>query len=159
MTLRRWAAFAVLAAAACSESPSGLASLRDTGLSISSGVSRTSIDSGQRVDLSVTLTNTSDHPVTLHFNSGCHVLPYVTTLTGTVVAPGGGGWLCTAALTQLTFGPGESKTFTWAWAGGSDFAGGLAQAGSEPKGDYSFYASMTAAEGTYDTPRFLIHLQ
>jgi len=160
MTVRRWTAVAVLAAFACSEPSSGPRTLlRDTGVQTSASVSRTSIEPGQETELTVTLANPTSEPVTLHFGSGCQVVAYVTDHAGTVIAPAGGGWVCVAVLTQLTLGPGETKTYTWGWAGGSDFASQLSQAGSEPPGNYYFYATMAAAEGTYDTPKFLVTLQ
>ncbi|HKR56480.1 MAG TPA: BsuPI-related putative proteinase inhibitor [Gemmatimonadales bacterium] len=148
--------FVVLAALACSQ-PVGLTGA--TGLRSSATVDRDSISSGQRVNLTVTLTNSSPDPVTLHLDQGCaSVLPYVSDVLGKVLVPSG-GWVCPAELTTLSFAPGESKQWTFAWAGGSLSPSELPEAGGLPPGEYYFYATLAANEGTYTTPRFLIHLQ
>lgn len=156
MTLRRWAALSVVTMVACSESTG----VRGTGLQMSASVSRTSIQVGEETELTVTLANPTGAPITLHFASPCYILPYVRNLAGMIVMPGGGGWTCVQSIGgELTIGSGATKTFTFGWSGGSDLASEMPQAGSLPAGDYYFYVTMTADEGTYNTPRFLIHLR
>ena len=94
MSLRRWAAFSVIAVAACSESTG----LRNTGLQMNASVSRTSIAAGEETELTVTLANPTPAPITLHLGSPCYILPYVKNMAGTIVMPGGGGWMCAQSI-------------------------------------------------------------
>lgn len=155
MNLRRWAGFAVLAVFACSE-PTGLF---DTALQVSSSVSRTSVAPGEETVLTVTLTNPSSSPITLHLADPCQFRPYVANLAGTIVAPGGGGWVCAAVITPLTIGPRGSQAFSFVWAGETSFGAAMPPGDSLPAGDYRLYATLAATEGTYETPRYVIHLQ
>lgn len=107
--------------AACSDAPSGTTTdVRrllplSSGLELGIAVSPARIQVGDSARVTVTLTNRTDAPVTLHFGSGCQLHYEVTTLAGDPVPPQGGGYMCTAALTTLSLEPGETETQHFRW--------------------------------------------
>jgi hypothetical protein len=156
MMLRHVGTLFALAALACSTTPTGPSAFSGAaGLQPSASVNRSEIDFGQPVLLTLTLTNPTSDPITLHFNS-CQVTPFVANLVGTVVVPSGGGWVCAASLSQVTIAPGASQTYTFEWAGSPGLATELPDLSRLPAGPYYFYARVNAREGTYTTARFLV---
>lgn len=86
-------------------------------LELTLAASPAEISPGDTILLRATLRNRSPQPVTIHFSSGCQILVYVEDLSGRMVHPSGGGWGCTAALTQLTVPANGSVTRTDGWSG------------------------------------------
>lgn len=119
-----WSAPLVLAAlllAGCADPPSSpgtdvrrLLPL-DSGLQLGITVSPTRIQVGDSARVTVTLTNRSDAPITLHFGSGCQLHYEVRTPAGDSVPPEGGGHACTQALTSLSLQPGETSAQHFRW--------------------------------------------
>jgi hypothetical protein len=115
------------------------------GLSLRVAVTSTDIQAGQPDTITVTLANANPYPVTLRFASGCHVLPYIRDARGAIVLPDGGGWLCSAMLTQLTLAAGQQEVDTYIWAGSTVFASEMPTR-SLPAGVYRISAAMSARE-------------
>ncbi|HWZ28485.1 MAG TPA: hypothetical protein VNX15_07980 [Gemmatimonadales bacterium] len=151
MSVCRVGAFLVLGALACS-SMSG-----PQRVTLSASVNRTEIKSGEPVIMTVSLTNPNPDAVTLTV-SGCPIRPYVATLAGAVVMPSGGSWVCTAQISRLTLGPGETQQQAFEWARASGLATELPEVPSLPPGVYNFYATLVAQEETLSTQRFEIRL-
>jgi hypothetical protein len=99
------------------------------------------------VTFTIRLMNEGTQGVTLHFSSGCQISPFIRTSVGAVVLPSGGGWICTAALTELTLAAGESVVREYVWTGSTDFRSEMPLR-PLPKGRYLFSAEVPSAEGT-----------
>jgi len=84
------------------------------GLTLSLALSRTELQRGEPDTLTMTLTNTNDHPVSLS-GGACEPRPYVADLRGVTVVPPGGDWLCILVLIRWQLAAGEqvSRTFIW----------------------------------------------
>jgi hypothetical protein len=69
------------------------------------------VEPGEIATITFGLESVAATPVTLYFNSGCQIMPYVAEAdTGTVVYPDGGSWACTMALTTLELPSGETES-------------------------------------------------
>ena len=100
---------------------------------------------GTPVTLRIALTNEGTRPVTLHFNSGCQILPYIRDARGVHVIPEGGGWMCTTALTELTLAPGRPEIREYKWTGSTAFQSEMPLR-PMPPGRYYFTAEVEAGE-------------
>jgi len=98
------------------------------------------------VTFTIRLLNEGTEGVTLHFNSGCQISPFIRTSSGVVVLPSAGGWLCTGALTQLSLAAGESVVREYVWTGSTDWRSEMPLR-PLPKGRYFFSAEVPSAEG------------
>jgi hypothetical protein len=109
------------------------------GLTLAVGIDCLSCNLGISPRFIRTLRNTSDATLTVVF-SGCGILPYIETFRGEVVYPAGSGWVCGAAISSVTLGPGEaivdSETLV-----------------SLSPGFYRAFAEVDARLGTVDGPR------
>ena len=81
------------------------------GLSLTAVVPVDTLRAGETTTAEFRLRNKTGSEITIHFNSGGQVLPFIVQDPGrTVVYPQGGWWGCTAALTTLTLAGGETRT-------------------------------------------------
>jgi hypothetical protein len=110
-----------------------LALEESNGIALSLAAQGTSLAAGDTLRLTARVANTGSTPVRLSFSSGCQVLPYVENAAGKIVYPGGGGWMCTAALTELELTAGEAEEY--------HFRTPL------PAGEYRAYARLDATRG------------
>lgn len=121
--------------------------------------STTRIPPGARDTLHATLTNDGPDAVTLHFPSGCTILPYIRNSAGAIVLPSGGGWGCTLATSAITLEPGQSRTAEFIWDGHTVFATEMPLAGRLPSGTYYATAELSAMELQLRTSPLAIELQ
>ena len=143
--------FLVLGGATCQD-PVAPTSVRidDSVVRLTATASARELVAGTPVTLRVILTNEGTKPVTLHFNSGCQILPYIRDTRGINVIPEGGGWMCTAALTELTLAPGQSEIREYKWTGSTAFQSEM-PVRPLPSGRYYFAAEVESKEGTLRT--------
>jgi len=113
-------------------------------IEVTVSASASSIVYGQPDTIAASVRNPSSDPVTLHFGSGCQVLPFVRRAGGDVLVPDG-GWSCPAELTTLTLAPRTSRRWTFVWTGGTQFHPTSALA-ALPPGDYESFVRIQAAE-------------
>jgi hypothetical protein len=144
--IRKLAVAALLAAApllsAACDSP---ADPSDESVQLVTQISRNVIPPTGTATLTFRLENVSDKPITLHFSSGCQILPYIATRSDSrIVYPSGGGWACTAIVSELMLKPGEIKTQDVIVQGATSTS--LPAPGNVPlaAGDYSAYARVEA---------------
>jgi hypothetical protein len=144
------AAFFVLGAAAC-EDPAAPSSVvvEDNVVRLTATASARELVAGTPVTLRVTLTNEGTKSVTLHFNSGCQILPYIRDERGVNVIPEG-GWMCTAALSELTLAPGQAEIQEYIWTGSTAFRSEMPLR-PLPPGQYYFAAEVDSREGKLQT--------
>lgn len=158
-------ALAVAALSACSASstePSLTAAQARVGLStvrLDMTASTIRVPPGVRDTLHATLTNDGPTAVTLHFPSGCIMLPYIRNSAGTIVLPSGGGWICTAVIGVVTLSPGESRTADFIWDGHDVFATEMPLLGRLPAGTYYATVEVLATEVQLRTSPLAIELQ
>ena len=113
------------------------------GIVLSVAVPRQALVPGDTARIQTSVRNTNSFPVTLNFAAGCQVLYYVEDAGGQVVAPDGGGWMCAAAVTSLTLGPGAVETRTFEWTMERTIRNGTrAHAEPLPPGRYQVYATL-----------------
>lgn len=105
------------------------------GISLSLSAARSELAAGDSLRLTARVANTRSQPVRLRFNSGCQVLPYVQDAAGGTVFPEGGGWVCTAALTELELAAGEAEEYHFRTA--------------LPAGQYRAFATLEARRGEH----------
>lgn len=129
-----------------------------SGLVLSAAVSTPSFEAGQADTITITLTNTTPNVITLHFGDGCQILPYVADANGDVVLPSGGGWGCTAALSQLSLAPHEVQTARFIWTGSTTFSSEMPLR-TLPRGLYHVFATLHASEAHLTTERIAVQLQ
>jgi hypothetical protein len=144
------ATFLVLGSASCQD-PVAPSSVRvdDNLVRLTATASARELAAGTPVTLRITLTNEGRRSVTLHFGSGCQILPYIRDARGVNVIPEG-GWFCTAALTQLTLAPGQAEIREYEWTGSTAFRSELPLR-PLPSGRYYFAAEVASGEGTLRT--------
>ena len=83
------------------------------GLRLEVLAARTTIDIGDTLSVAVRLQNSGSVPIHLTFSSSCQVLPYIeAALTGRVLYPAGGTWVCATVITNLVLAPGAEQTRT-----------------------------------------------
>jgi len=90
---------------------------RTRGLVLSVDASPREIAPGDTVRIVARLRNTNTRPVTLNFTGGCQILYFVEDAAGRPVEPKEGSWGCTAALTSLRLGAGQTEERTFFWLG------------------------------------------
>jgi hypothetical protein len=131
MTPRWFALLAVGVLFACHEP---FAPSSDRGLTLSLTVAPTELQRGEADTITMTLTNTNRHAVSLS-GDACQPRGYVTDPRGVTVIPPGGDWLCIALLQRRVLAAGErfSRAFVW---GTDSFAPGV----------YTVHATFTAEE-------------
>lgn len=120
--------------------------------------STTTLRAGSPDTLRITLANDGLAPVVLHFPSGCQILVYIRDADGNVVLPAGGGWACTAVLTELTIPAGQSIVRDFIWTGSTAFTSEMPLR-PLPAGTYDVTAEVPASEGTLRTAPVAIVLQ
>jgi hypothetical protein len=103
--------------AACDALTSEPAGAEARGLLLSVEASPAEAAPGDTVRIVARLRNQNPREVRLRFGSGCQILPYVEDAAGQVVEPQGGGWFCTAALTSIRLGAGQTETRSFYWTG------------------------------------------
>lgn len=145
----------ILLGSACGDDFSGLD--RSAGLTLGVTASSSSFSAGQSDTITITLTNTTPVAVTLHFNSGCQILPYIADSHDNVVLPSGGAWLCTGALTQRSLAPHEVQTERFVWTGSTKFASEMPLP-TLPRGTYYISATLHASEARLATSRLPVTL-
>jgi hypothetical protein len=140
--IRHLLTFGVLiAATACGGDPAGPASAR--GLTLEVAVSSPSIEFGEVDTITATLTNTTSSRIDLTFPSSCQIIPYVTNMLGTIVAPPGGSRPCLTVIGSRTLEPHEVQMTRFLWLGAADFTGST-RGGRLPGGVYRVYATLAA---------------
>jgi hypothetical protein len=97
------------------------------------------------------LRNVSAKPVTLVFPSSCVVLPYIETVDGHIVHPGGGGWGCLTVISTVTLAAGGSIVHSEALEAGP--ASYRSNKITLPAGRYRAYAELDGFLGEYGGPR------
>ena len=147
----------VLAAVGCHQE-AVLAPNAASRLGLSVAVSASSVMAGQPDTITITLANSAPDAVTLHFGSGCQILPYIADAHGTLVLPGGGGWMCTAALSQRTLAPHQTQTLRFVWTGSTTFASEMPLL-PLPSGLYYVFATLEANEARLTTTHVPVQLQ
>ncbi len=125
------------------------------GLRLAGSTTRTVIPAGQTATITFRLQNDGSDTVTLNFSDGCQLNTYVAKVSGEVVYPPGGNWVCTLALTSLTLRPGESTSQdvrVASWNSSLDAYTPL------KAGDYLAYAKVTSRERSLqsDPVRFTV---
>ena len=138
------APLAIVAALACRNQPMAPASA--AGLTLAVTLTGTALQRGESDTITVTLTNTSAHTVSLEVG-GCPLLFFVTDARGATVVPSGGNWFCIAILTRLTLAPGERKAAPFVW-----------NTASFVTGAYSVYGTFSAETIHLRTPRVAVQL-
>jgi hypothetical protein len=141
---------------ACNEQP--LAPSSALGLTLTLSVTHSAIRGGEPDTITVALANTTNQVVSLHFSSGCQLLPYITNSRGSIVLPAGGAWGCTANISQLDLAAGERRTWTFVWTGSTAFASEMPLL-PLPAGPYSIYATLSAQEVRLATKPGLVLLR
>jgi hypothetical protein len=144
----RYASASLLVAIASCNDPAAPVSstlIGDNLIRLTTSASAREIESGSPVRLRITLTNEGTETVTLHFNSGCQIMPYLRDWRGADVIPAGGGWICTGALTELALAPGQSAVREHVWTGSTDFRSEMPLR-PLPPGRYYFAAEVPAQE-------------
>lgn len=143
----------VALAAGCAANPSGP---QPTGqVRLTAHVNRIQIARGATAVATFRVENGTGGTVTLHFSSGCQVMPFIVTRPGNqFVYPSTGGWVCTQALTELTLPPnGVSVTEVTVINGATTpDAVGLAP------GTYEFYARLHSSEMTLESERVILEV-
>jgi hypothetical protein len=136
----------LISALGCSSSTEPLSSIDVDGtrISLAATASGSEIVGTSPVTFTVRLVNEGAKSVTLHFNSGCQILPYIRSSIGRLVLPDG-GWGCTGALSQLTLAAGESVVREYVWTGSTDFRSEMPLR-PLPSGRYLFSAEVPAQE-------------
>ncbi len=114
---------------------------------LTTSASAREVAAGTPVVLRITLTNEGAEAVTLHFRAGCQILPYLRRSRGEFAIPSGGGYICTAALTQLSLAPGESRVREHVWTGSTAFQSEMPLV-PLARGRYYFTAEVPADEAT-----------
>lgn len=149
----------LIGALGCSNSAEPLSSVDIGGSTVrlSVAASGNEIVGASPVTFTIRLMNEGAQPVTLHFNSGCQILPYIRASNGTLVLPEG-GWGCTAALTQLSLAAGESVVREYVWTGSTAFRSEMPLR-SLPEGRYFFSAESLSAEAALRSPPIEIVLR
>lgn len=150
------AASLLLPVIACSGDLSGPRS--EAGLVLEASLSSPSIDGGKADTLTVTLTNTNPVPITLHFSSGCQIVPYVTNLIGDILVPKEGSPVCLAVLSNRTLEPHEVQTATFVWSGSTDFSPAILPR-AFPNGVYHVFATLDAYEVQLRTEDLAVRLK
>ena len=151
----RTSAVALLCAvtAACASNPN---SPEQTGpVRLTAHVNRSQITPGATATATFRLENGTGQTITLHFNSGCQILPFVARQpAGQVVHPTGGAWMCTAALTEVTLPPNGVAIREVTVVNGPS-QGEIV--GLSP-GDYVFFARIQSREYTLETERVALQV-
>ena len=128
---------------ACGE-PSGVAPGQDV-LRLRVAVAQSTINVGDTTTATITLLNLSFRTVTVGFNSGCQILPYIGAQpSDEIVYPSGGHWFCTAAVTKLTLPPKSTRTLNLSIRGG--VAEGTSATVALPPGQYLIHATLASRE-------------
>ena len=149
----------VLGTAACQNPAAPSSTIIDDNLiRLTATASASDVVPGTPVTLRITLTNEGTRSVTLHFNSGCQILPYIRDARGANVIPDGGGYGCTAALTQLTLAPGHSEIREYKWTGSNAFQSEMLLR-PMPPGRYYFTAEVEANEAKLSTEPIELRLK
>jgi len=131
-----------LALAACHHEPG----LGPGGLRLSVYPARSVISVGDSTAVVVSLRNLGADSVSVT-TGGCGVLPYIAAQpSGQIVYPGGGNWLCIAALRRFTLAPGAEQAETLLVRGGADVIAAAYPPASLERGHYLIYATFSAFE-------------
>lgn len=136
--------------AACQDPVASSSIVDDNLIRLTASASSREVVPGTPVTLRISLTNEGTKSVTLHFNSGCQLLPYLRDARGIYVIPDGGGYGCTAALTELTLAPGQSEVREYKWTGSTAFQSEMPLR-PLPPGPYYFTALVEANEAKLST--------
>jgi uncharacterized protein YcfL len=146
----------LLIGVACSDDLTG--SDRAMGLVLETSVSSQSIEQSQVDTITVTLTNTTSSTISLSFNSGCQFRVFIADMSGRIVVPPGGSWLCAGVLTERTVQPHEAQSVQFEWAGSTDLSPDT-RSGRLPSGIYQVVATLDANEVSLTTERVPIDLR
>jgi hypothetical protein len=145
---RAFALVTLGAAIACGSSPT--AADQTAALRLTATIDRKEIAAGASATASFRLENVGASAVTLHFNSGCQLLPYVERRSSQqIVFPPEGWWGCTAIVTELFLAPGDAETrrLTILAGSASDIRAEL------PPGEYGVFARVESREYTIESAR------
>ena len=145
MKSQGYASLVALGALACQSEPVAPSSAK--GLTLSLAVAHKEIQRGAPDSVVMTLTNTNRYSVSLS-TGACEPSPFVKDARGVTVVPAGGGWICIAVLHRLVLAPGEQYQRTFLW-----------ETGPLAPGNYSVYATFSAAEVNLTTPGEVVQLR
>ena len=142
-------AIALALATACAANPSAPAPAGP--LQLIAQANRTQIAAGETAMVTFRLQNLTSESITLDFSSGCQVMPYVARRNSDeIVYPGGGGWVCTMALTKLTVPPSGEHVVEMAVAAGGESSSGRV---GLPRGEYSLFARVDSTRHKLESNR------
>jgi len=156
MIRRLFACGILFVAAACGGDIAGPAGA--DGLTLEVAVSSPSIEFGEVDTITATLANKTSSRIDLTFPSSCQIVPYVTNLVGTIVAPPGGSRPCLTVIGSRTLEPHEVQTTRFLWLGAADFTGST-RGGRLPGGVYRVYVTLEAYDVQLTSRRVTVHLK
>lgn len=137
----------VVVATACASDPAAPSPSKHQvvaipGLTLTATMSSQRLHLGETGTLTIALRNDGPTERTIHFGSGCQLLPYIERASdGALVYPDGGGWMCTMSLTTLTLAPGQTKSQSTAVHTGSRMQG-IYTGAILPVGRYRAYGTL-----------------
>ena len=126
------------------------------GVTFAASISKARLQLGDTATLRFILANNAADTLRMTFGSGCPILPYVVDGQGDMAYPSGGGWACTAAITNVALAPGEKREVTVpVTAAGRPHIMTLTGAVLDV-GQYSAYAELTNGAGRTNRVAFTI---
>lgn len=135
-------------AATCASNPATPA--QNGPLRLTAQTDRADVAPGVVATATFRLENVGASAITLDFSSGCQLMPFIEKRAPKqIVHPEGGSWMCTMAMTQLTLGPGESKTIDVRVTSGE----GTRPIVGLPPGEYALFARIESLQHTLESPR------
>jgi hypothetical protein len=108
-------------------------------------LSYTGIYPGQQTLIVMTLINRSTRPVTLHYDTSCHVVYFIESPAGNIVVPNTGAWACSPSISQLQLAAHQATVSSAPFTGESIGADGAPV--PFPPGVYSVYATYAPNPG------------
>ena len=140
----------VLLSIGCGQQPTEQSSLRTVtelnGLRLELSLDRTTIPAGDSARATMRLRNETAIAVRVEFGSTCQISPYIERAAGGIEYPGGGEWMCGAAITFLDVPANDAVTRTLVLRGAARTEEGNLSV-ALPPGGYRIYALGPAARG------------
>ena len=112
MRIRSFARFVLLSTAVATLGCDDATGPVDAGpLRFTARVSPSTIAVGEMASFQLSLVNTGSETITLDFPTGCPMIPYIATESGSIVYPPAGTWGCSEMPAQLQLTPGSYITW------------------------------------------------
>jgi hypothetical protein len=109
------------------------------GIELSVALSYSGIFPGEPTLIMMTLVNRNSFPVTLRYDTTCHVLYYIESPAGAIVVPNTGAWSCAPSTSSVQLAPYQAIFSSATFTGQSIGADGAPV--DFPSGVYSVYAT------------------